>query len=201
MRKISLIVAVSLMLLALCGCSLINNSGSTQPLESGNTEATADTSLNDDASANQAEPETNPPDNGPVITDPSNPDIGDDSVDADGMFTATITVGTTVFTAKLYDNASARAIIEQMPLSLMMDDYASQEKVTVLPFDLPDASTEQPATINAGDLYLWSGNSLVLFFTTFSNSYSYVPIGYIEDAAGLADVLGSGGVTVMFDIT
>lgn len=81
-----------------------------------------------------------------------------------------------------------------------MDDYASQEKVTDLTFALPSAQTQTPARINAGELYLWSGNSLVLFYTSFSNSYSYVPIGAITDTAGLTDALGSGSIEVTFSV-
>lgn len=75
---------------------------------------------------------------------------------------------------------------------------ASQEKVTDLTFALPSAVTETPATINAGDIYIWSDNNLVLFYTTFSNSYSYVPVGYIEDVTGLRDALGRGSAEVTF---
>ena len=116
------------------------------------------------------------------------------------MPSVTIQVGSKTFTAAMYDNASARTIVQQMPFTLEMDDYASQEKVTGLTFPLPSASTEVPATINAGDIYLWSGNNLVLFYTTFSNSYSYVPVGYIEDVTGLKDALGDGSVVVAFRI-
>lgn len=118
--------------------------------------------------------------------------------DENDMYDVEITVGNSVFAAKFYDNASAQAIIVQMPFSLNMGDYAGQEKVTELSFSLPNASTESPATIRSGELYLWSGNCLVLFYTTFSNSYSYVPIGYIEDTTGLTEALGSGSVQAAF---
>lgn len=95
-------------------------------------------------------------------------------------------------------NESTQVIVQEMPFTLEMDDYASQEKVAELTFALPSAVTETPATINAGDLYLWSGNNLVLFYSPFSNSYSYVPVGYIEDVTGLQDALGSGSVEVTF---
>ncbi len=111
-----------------------------------------------------------------------------------------IKIGSDNFTAVLHDNESARAIIREMPFTLKMDDFSSQEKVADLTFDLPSAGTEIPATINAGDIYLWSGNSLVLFYTSFSNSYRYVPVGYITDVAGLTDALGSGSVEVTFSI-
>ena len=136
---------------------------------------------------------------------PSEPSLGtpngspaDPQEAENSMLNLTITVRDRTFTVKLYDNASARAILEQMPFTLEMDDYATQEKVVRLPFALPSASTETPARINSGDIYLWSGNNLVLFYTTFSNSYSYVPVGYIEDVTGLRDALGSGRVAITF---
>lgn len=117
---------------------------------------------------------------------------------SDTMESINIQVGNENFTAVLHDNESARTLVGEMPFTLEMDDYASQEKVTNLTFDLPFAQTQTPATINAGEIYLWSGNNLVLFYTTFSNSYSYVPIGYIEDVSGLQDALGSGNVSITF---
>lgn len=111
-----------------------------------------------------------------------------------------IQVGSKHFTATLHDNESARAILKEMPFTLKMDDFASQEKVARLPFALPSASTQTPATIRAGDIYLWSNDNLVLFYTTFSNSYSYVPVGYIEDVTGLREALGTGSVTITFTV-
>ncbi len=131
---------------------------------------------------------------------PSAANIPENAQEGDRMPSVTIQVGSKTFTAAMYGNASVRTIVQQMPFTLEMDDYASQEKVTGLTFPLPSASTEVPATINAGDIYLWSGNNLVLFYTTFSNSYSYVPVGYIEDVTGLKDALGDGSVVVAFRI-
>ncbi|WP_165972417.1 cyclophilin-like fold protein [Paenibacillus piri] len=67
--------------------------------------------------------------------------------------------------------------------------------------DLPVESTELPETIRAGEIMCWSSNSLVLFYHTFSNSYSgYVRIGYIKDVTGLASALGRGNVEVTFSL-
>lgn len=131
----------------------------------------------------------------PVPEEPKKPRGLDDT-----MPTVNIQVGDKSFTAALYDNESARTIAQEMPFTLNMDDFASQEKVTKLSFDLPSASTVVPATINAGDIYLWSGSNLVLFYTTFSNTYSYVPIGHIMDVSGLRDALGSGSAEITFSI-
>lgn len=133
----------------------------------------------------------------PTDSAPSVPEL---PREGDGMPGVNIQVGGKTFTATFYDNDSARAVIAQMPFTLEMDDFSSQEKVAALTFDLPSARTEVPATINAGDIYLWSGNSLVLFYTTVSNSYSYVPIGSITDTSGFTDALGRGSATVSFGI-
>ena len=46
------------------------------------------------------------------------------------------------------------------------------------------------------DLLLWGANTVVLFYETFSSSYSYTRLGKIENPAGLVDVLGRGNVRV-----
>ena len=53
---------------------------------------------------------------------------------------------------------------------------------------------------NAGDLMLYGSNTLVLFYKPFSTSYNYSPIGRIESPLGLAAALGSGNVTVTFEL-
>lgn len=126
---------------------------------------------------------------------PEQPQKADDAIP-----TINIQIEDKNFTATMYDNDAVRTIIGEMPFTLEMDDYASQEKVASLPFALLSDSTETPARINSGDIYLWSGNNLVLFYTSFSNSYNYVPIGYVEDATGLRDALGNGSVTITFSV-
>lgn len=117
----------------------------------------------------------------------------------DAMISIQITVGGRSFAAKLVDNPSTRVFMQQMPVTLDMRDHGGKEKVVSLPYDFPASSTEQPAMINAGELYLWSGNSLVLFYTSIQNSYGgYVRLGYIEDSSGLQTALGSGTATITF---
>lgn len=118
----------------------------------------------------------------------------------DNMTPITIKIGNKSLSAMLYDNESARTILKQMPFTLNMDDYGAQEKVAELTFDIPSEQTITLATINEGDIYLWSGSSLVLFYTTFSNSYSYVPIGYITDISELKEILENGTVVVTFEV-
>ena len=51
-------------------------------------------------------------------------------------------------------------------------------------------------TINAGDIYLYQSDCLVLFYKTFSTSYKYSEIGQLKDTTGLENAIGSSDVTV-----
>ena len=117
------------------------------------------------------------------------------------MTPITITAGGKVFHAKLHDNEAASALLKQMPLTLKMSDLNRNEKYYKLEKSLPAPTTEKPSTIKAGELMVWSGDTLVLFYKTFSNSYGgYVRLGYVEDASSLANALGSGDAQVSFHI-
>ena len=108
-----------------------------------------------------------------------------------------ITVGTNNFHATLYNNATVTAFKTRLPMTINMKELNGNEKYFDLPYDLP-ASASNPGTIKAGDLMLYGSNTLVLFYKSFSTSYSYTPIGRIDDTPGSAAALGSGNVTVTF---
>ncbi len=108
-----------------------------------------------------------------------------------------ITVGTNVFTATLYNNATVNAFKTKLPLAIQMQELNGNEKYVDLPDNLP-SNASNPGTIQAGDLRLYGSNTLVLFYKTFSTSYNYTPMGRIDDASGLAAALGSGNVTMTF---
>jgi hypothetical protein len=109
-----------------------------------------------------------------------------------------IKVGTNTFTATLADNATAKAFVEMLPLSMNMTDHLRNEKYYDLPNSLP-TDTFRPGTIRTGDILLWGARTLVLFYKTFSSSYSYTRIGCVDDTTGLANALGSGNVVVVFE--
>lgn len=112
----------------------------------------------------------------------------------------TIRVGDSSFTATLEDNATARAFAALLPMTVEMDDLNQNEKYCYLSHDLP-AESYQPGTIHRGDLMLYGSRCIVLFYETFSTSYSYTRIGRLDDPSETASVLGTGSVTVTFEAT
>ncbi len=101
------------------------------------------------------------------------------------------------FSATLYDNETARAFKGLLPLTLDMSELNGNEKYYYLPDSLPRNSSV-PSRINAGDIMLYGGDCIVIFYESFSTSYSYTPIGKIDDPDGLAAALGNASVQVAF---
>lgn len=113
------------------------------------------------------------------------------------MIPVNVQIGSKTFTAKLFDNASSQALLATLPMTLTMSELNGNEKYFNMPTGLPTDS--QPlGNIKTGDLMLYGSDCLVLFYKAFKTSYSYSRLGYIEDASGLANALGSGSVQVTF---
>lgn len=110
-----------------------------------------------------------------------------------------ITVGTKSFTATLYNNASTTAFKSGLPMTINMVELNGNEKYFDLPKNLP-VNASNPGRIQSGDLMLYGSNTLVLFYKSFSTSYSYTPLGRIDDPSELASALGSGNVSITFSI-
>lgn len=109
----------------------------------------------------------------------------------------TITVGNRVFEVTLYESASVDALMEQLPMTIQMSELNGNEKYYFMSQRLP-ANPNRPEQIRAGDLMLSGNNCLVLFYKDFTSSYSYTPLGHIEDVAGLYQLLGNGRVEIAF---
>ena len=110
-----------------------------------------------------------------------------------------ITIGNSTFTSTLYDNATASAFKSLLPLTVNMVDLNGNEKYVDLSSSLP-TNASNPGTIQNGDLMLYGSSTLVLFYKTFSTSYSYTKLGRIDDVTGLATAVGSGNRTITFEL-
>jgi len=110
-----------------------------------------------------------------------------------------IKIGARIFTATFYDNEAAATFKSMLPLSLNMVELNGNEKYAELPGNLP-ANASNPGKIQSGDLMLYGASTLVLFYKTFSSSYSYTKLGRIDDVAGLSEAVGLGNVAVGFEL-
>ena len=108
-----------------------------------------------------------------------------------------ITIGKNTFIASLYNNAAAKAFMSGLPMTIDMIELNGNEKYFDLSNHLP-SNPSNPRNIQAGDLMLYGSNTLVLFYKSFSTSYSYTPMARIHDASRLPAALGSGNVKVSF---
>ena len=109
-----------------------------------------------------------------------------------------IKVGSKSFTALLEDNATTKAFKALLPATVLMTELNGNEKYHRFSENLP-TNESNPGTIQDGDLMLYGPKTLVIFYKTFSTSYSYTRLGRINAPAGLAAALGSGDVTVTYE--
>jgi hypothetical protein len=108
-------------------------------------------------------------------------------------------IGVKTFTVSLYDNSTAEAFLSMLPLILDMEEMNGNEKYYDLPNSLPSAVI-RPQTIHNGDIMLYGSRTFVLFYETFSTSYSYTRIGRVNNPSELKAALGRGNVTVRFEL-
>ena len=112
-----------------------------------------------------------------------------------------IQIGDTVLSATLVENSSVDALKEALsegPITVNMRDYGSMEKVGSLGMDLP--RNDEQITTEAGDIILYQGNALVIYYAP--NSWSFTRLGKINNITTeeLKEILGDGTVTITLSL-
>lgn len=121
------------------------------------------------------------------------------STEKDTEMKMSVQVGGAVFSATLENNEAVSELVAMMqksPVVIDMSDYSGFEKVGPLGKSLTASNSQ--TTTQAGDIVLYNGNQIVIFYG--SNSWSYTRLGHIDDLTGWEDALGSGDVTVTFSL-
>ena len=99
------------------------------------------------------------------------------------------------------DNESVATLTEillEQPLSIQMSMYGGFEQVGPFGTSLP--RNDKQTTTQAGDIVLYSGNQMVVFYG--SNSWAYTRLGRITDKSDmeLEEMLGNGDVTITLEL-
>ena len=100
---------------------------------------------------------------------------------------------------ELESSETANQIKSKLPFTISMKNLNGNEVYYY--FDESFKTNQQSVgTINKGDIYLYRDNCLVLFYKTFTTTYTYTKIGKVINPEGLDTLIGSGNVEVMWFI-
>ena len=124
-----------------------------------------------------------------------NMQLKSESEDAEPMLQ--MKIGETPVTVEWEENESVEALKElclNAPLTIQMSMYGGFEQVGPIGQSLP--REDRQTTTQAGDIVLYSGSQIVVFYG--SNSWAYTRLGRITDksASELTELLGKGDVAV-----
>ncbi len=102
-----------------------------------------------------------------------------------------IQIGNKCMTAELESNATTEELIgllEEDEIVMSASNYGGFEKVCSIGLSI--ARDDEQITTEPGDIMLYSGNQIVIFYD--SNSWSYTPIGHIDASADELEEFLSG---------
>lgn len=134
--------------------------------------------------------------------DNGNGDFSGSGENAEDITVITLTCGNRTLQITLADTVSADAFVERLKkgsVTVSMREYGGFEMVGGLGFSLD--RKDEHMTTNTGDVVLYGGNNIVIFYG--SNSWSYTKIGTIKNVSRqeLIDFFGAGNnVNVVFSL-
>ncbi len=111
--------------------------------------------------------------------------------------TVRLFVGEKELTVKWEDNESVNALkelVKEHPLTIQMSMYGGFEQVGALGSRLPRNDVQ--TTTSAGDIVLYSGNQIVMFYG--SNSWAYTRLGKVSNMSAneMTELLGNGDIVI-----
>ena len=184
MKKISVISLIALCCVLFSAC----NSGENQ------TETTAPTSQVTTSSGTIAKEIIQPATTAAEQTEPS--EHADEKT-----FELQMTIGNTPVSVDWEDNEAVDALKDlcrNQPLTIQMSMYGGFEQVGPIGTSLPQ--NDMRTTTSAGDIVLYSGDQMVVFYG--SNSWAYTRLGHITDrsAEDMTDLLSNGDTVITISL-
>ena len=126
-------------------------------------------------------------------------ETSDDTSDSKENSDMKMMIGDTAVPVTWEQNESAdalRQLVLETPLTIQMSMYGEFEQVGPIGQSLPRNDVQ--TTTGAGDIVLYSGNQIVVFYG--SNSWAYTRLGHIDlTQQEMSDLLSNGDVTVTLE--
>ena len=194
MKKLVALVVVLLLSITLTACGNVQNKAEStvQPETSSNTNSDGSSVLeftipSGEESTDEQKPQTSTEDNG-----------ASEETEEKAL---KMTIGSTPISVKWEDNESVNVLKElcrDQTLTISMSVYGGFEQVGAIGTDLPHNDVQ--TTTSSGDIVLYSGNQLVVFYG--SNSWAYTRLGHITDKASqeMTELLSDGDVTITLSV-
>ena len=102
-----------------------------------------------------------------------------------------------VITATLIDSKTTQDFVSLLPLTLMLEDYASTEKISNLPKRLSTEDAPPGSDPSVGDIaYYAPWGNLAIYYRDFGYSNGLVILGKIDSDIETLNVPGSVEVTI-----
>ena len=117
-------------------------------------------------------------------------------------FELQMTIGNTPVSVDWEDNEAVDALKDlcrNQPLTIQMSMYGGFEQVGPIGTSLPQ--NDMRTTTSAGDIVLYSGDQMVVFYG--SNSWAYTRLGHITDrsAEDMTDLLSNGDTVITISLS
>lgn len=177
--------AVTVLVLVLCGCGSTAGKGATESMTSGSDAMEAVSENTDTETIDDARKAESVPSQELTEEKPSEESMLHLLIDGEEV------------TVAWEDNEAVDALKELVksdPLIINMSMYGGFEQVGAIGTGLPKNDAQM--TTSAGDIVLYAGNQIVVFYG--SNSWAYTKLGHItnKSAPELESLLGNGDVTI-----
>ena len=179
-KMVVFFLAGVLLLLAACGST-------TQAMQAGNTTA---------ASTEQQHSAEETTDGSETVIQADKPDIEKQEEAA-----MRLKIGSTAVSVAWEQNESVealKALLTDGPLTIQMSPYGGFEQVGPIGQSIPRNDVQ--TVTEPGDIVLYSGNQIVVFYG--SNSWAYTRLGKMRglDQAALTELLGNGAVALTLSL-
>ena len=203
MKKICAIFAMmATMVIMPTGCRAQNEapaaeqSSSVQPSSAQPSSAQEETAENSEEEKDAVQFSENGASSKPIAEEKKEESKADDEEKGGAENTMRLLIGETEVPVAWEENGSVKALQDLCPLTIRMSMYGGFEQVG--PIGQNIVREDQQTVTDSGDIVLYSGNQIVIFYG--SNSWAYTRLGHIDlSEQEMLNLLSGGDVTITLE--